>query len=182
VASLAIVSIYVGEQHEMLERLSRALEGPLGLDVHVRAARFDPEVAFDPARGQYNSTTLLRYLLDDGEDDAPRRDGDRILGVTGVDLFIPVLTFVYGEAQLEGPAAVVSLHRLRPEAYGVLPDPALLFDRLVKEALHELGHTFGLLHCANPTCVMRASTYVEEIDFKSSAFCGPCGDRARRRR
>ena len=91
-----------------------------------------------------------------------------------MDLFTPVLTYVFGEAQLEGRAAVVSCHRLRSEAYGLPPNPRLLYDRLHKEAVHELGHTFGLLHCSSVGCVMRASRYSEEIELKEAAFCERC--------
>ena len=116
-----------------------------------------------------------QQLVDEahGEDHAP----ERALGVTALDLFIPALSFVFGEAQLGGTAAVVSLHRLRAESYGLRPDPALLFERLVKEALHELGHTHGLVHCQSFDCVMRSSTYVEDIDQKPQLFCDSCWTR-----
>ena len=86
----------------------------------------------------------------------------------------PVLTYVFGEAQLGGRAAVVSLHRLDDELYGLPPNPKRLFQRLVKEAVHELGHTFDLVHCHEDGCVMASSTYVEEIDLKSERFCASC--------
>ena len=98
----------------------------------------------------------------------------RVLGVTEADMFIPVLTFVFGEAQLGGRAAVVSTYRLRNEVYGLQPDPRLLEERLLKEAMHELGHTFGLLHCHHTECVMQASTYAESVDLKPAAYCGSC--------
>jgi archaemetzincin len=100
-----------------------------------------------------------------------------VLGVTAQDLFIPILTFVFGEAQLgPGPAAaaVASLHRLRQEFYGLPPDPALARDRLLKEALHELGHTLGLRHCHDYRCVMSSSHAVENIDLKLAEFCPDC--------
>jgi archaemetzincin len=92
-------------------------------------------------------------------------------------LYIPVLTFVFGEARLNGQCAVVSSYRLDNKFYGLPDDPALLQERLLKEAIHELGHTYGLFHCQNPECVMKSSTYVEEIDFKSSRFCDKCWDK-----
>ena len=92
----------------------------------------------------------------------------RILGLTDADLFIPILTFVFGEAQLKGRAAVVSTARLGG------PPAARLPLRLETEAVHELGHTFGLLHSSDDGCVMHASTYVEEIDLKSDSFCLSC--------
>ncbi|HYU31798.1 MAG TPA: archemetzincin, partial [Thermoanaerobaculia bacterium] len=76
--------------------------------------------------------------------------------------------------QLPGRAAVVSLHRLAPELYGLPADEERLVERAEKEAIHELGHTFGLIHCRQPKCVMRSSTYVEEIDLKEGQFCEGC--------
>ena len=141
----------------------------LDLEVSLRRPWFDPEASFDSSRGQYNSTQLLVQLLSDRLEPATK-----ILGITSVDLFIPVLTYVFGEAQVDGPAAVVSIHRLRTEAYGLPADDDLLAERLKKDAVHELGHTFGLVHCFDPQCVMHASTYVEEIDLKSPMFCSGC--------
>jgi archaemetzincin len=94
--------------------------------------------------------------------------------VVDEDLFIPILTYVFGEAQLNGRVAVISSHRLLNERYGLPADPGLAFDRLLKEAVHELGHVFGLLHCQDRECAMHISTYVEDIDLKSAALCTPC--------
>jgi archaemetzincin len=166
---LDLVPVYLPDAETLVAALAPALERTFGVSVRTRAPWFDPETCYDSSRGQYNSTLLLGRLL---ADSAPR--ADRVLAVTGADLFVPVLAWVFGEAQLDGPAAVVSTHRLRDEAYGLPADPARLRSRLQIEAVHELGHTFGLVHCVEPTCVMRASTYVEEIDLKTPRFCGEC--------
>jgi archaemetzincin len=123
----------------------------------------------DPVRNQYNSTWILSQILTL----VPQEDC-KILGVTSLDLYVPVLTFVFGEAQLDGRAALVSSFRLRDELYGLPKNPEKLKERLIKEAIHELGHTFGLIHCREPNCVMFTSTYAEEIDFKSKDFCSAC--------
>src|SRR2546425_5768844 len=102
----------------------------------------------------------------------------RLLGVTGLDLYIPILTFVFGEAQLGGPCAVVSAHRLRQEFYGLPPNKELLRQRLRKEAVHELGHTFDLTHCDDYRCAMAPSHAVEWIDLKESTLCATCQVRA----
>ena len=91
-----------------------------------------------------------------------------------MDLFIPVLTFVFGQAQLDGPGALVSTHRLRNEYYGLPRDRERLVERTIKEVVHEVGHSFGLVHCQDYNCVMHASTYVEDVDLKSSRFCPSC--------
>ncbi|MGE5326314.1 MAG: archaemetzincin family Zn-dependent metalloprotease [Deltaproteobacteria bacterium] len=130
---------------------------------------FDPEPARHPARGQYFSTELLARMKG-----VRTPAAWRLLGLTRFDLYIPTLTFVFGEAQLEGSCAVVSLHRLRQEFYGLPPDPQLLKERLLKEAVHELGHTLKLRHCDDYRCVMAPSHSVEWVDLKSSSFCPAC--------
>lgn len=174
---LHVVPIYCGPIADQLLPLCARLEPIFGLRVEMHAPAFDPEGAFDHSRGQYNSRTLLASLLRQAPVTATRT-----LGVVGVDLFIPVLTYVFGEAELDGRAAVVSSFRLDPELYGLPAAPALLFARLLKEAVHELGHTYNLVHCHNSSCVMTSSTYVEGIDLKADAFCDACLRLLRQRR
>lgn len=137
-------------------------------------SRLEPDLrpAYDPARGQYNSTTLLSALLGRGD----RGPGKRII-LVDVDLFIPVLTFVFGEAQFDGTAAIVSTHRLTNQFYGLPGSHEHLLARIEKELIHEIGHLFGLYHCHQFECVMRSSTYVEEIDIKRALPCAECAAR-----
>jgi len=152
-----------------LESLAEGLAARLRVACWIRPDGLSGEFAYNPGRGQYHSTEILRRLLQD-----PPAESWRILGVTDVDPFIPILTFVFGEAQLGDTGALVSTHRLRPEFYGLPKDPGLLQERLLKEAIHELGHTFGLRHCTDYRCVMSASHSVERIDLKHSGFCTAC--------
>lgn len=155
-----------------LEMLAEGLASALNATCVVSADPLKPDFAYDSLRGQYHSTVILQRMHM-----ARATESWRLLGVTEMDLFIPIFTFVFGEAQL-GPAnattAVVSLHRLRQEFYGLPPDAPLLMDRLVKESLHELGHTLGLRHCGNYRCVMSSSSSVERIDLKGAQFCAAC--------
>lgn len=132
----------------------------------------NPSFAFDFGRNQFNSTLLLAAALD-----RFNSTSGKILLVTSLDLFVPVLTYVFGEAQLEGKAAIVSSHRLDETIYGLPKNQGLLEERLLKEAIHELGHTFGLVHCRDFNCVMHSSTSVEEIDIKGVTFCRVCKER-----
>jgi archaemetzincin len=91
-----------------------------------------------------------------------------------VDLFIPILTYIFGQAFLNGRTGIASFYRLANERYGMKSDDNFIPDRFMKEVIHELGHTFGLIHCHVPTCVMRSSTYVEDIDQKSANLCTKC--------
>jgi archaemetzincin len=137
------------------------------VDVLHRA--LDYSGAYDESRGQYNSSIMLARLLEESG-----INESKIIAVVGVDLYVPVLTFVFGEAQFKGTAAIVSIQRLGNPFYGLPNDDRLLHRRLAKEIVHELGHTFGLYHCRQFECVMRSSTYVEEIDLKKIELCAHC--------
>ncbi|MGB9075078.1 MAG: archaemetzincin family Zn-dependent metalloprotease [Terriglobales bacterium] len=157
----------------LLREVAPALADAFRVRCRIGGARLDPQFAFHPERQQYHSSELLHRLQDYAANGAWR-----VLGVTNVDLYIPILTFVFGEAQVGGPCAVVSAHRLAQEFYGLPPDPALLRDRLIKEAVHEVGHTLDLTHCDDYACVMAASHAVEWIDLKEATLCASCRSRA----
>ncbi len=120
-------------------------------------------------RNQYHSTFLLAQIIKHLPE-----NGDKIIGITQVDIFIPILTFLFGEAQLNGNGALVSTYRLANEFYGLPRDREKLYQRTLKEILHELGHTMGLIHCPDFECVMNSSTYVENIDLKKTRYCRVC--------
>jgi len=165
-----VVMCWIGEREaepglvaEVCAHIHRELRQP------VRAG-FEPErptEAWDSRRGQYETGVILKWL------EARHAGAAKVLGVTDVDLFIPILTFVFGEAQLGGRAAVVSTARLAPRG-GAREAERMLATRLRKEALHELGHVYGLVHCGQPGCVMGRSPGVAEIDTKGESFCPDC--------
>jgi len=135
-----------------------------------------PASAFDPKRKQYESVEIMRMLAQNAPSDATR-----MLGVTGVDLCIPMLSFLFGQAQLDGRIAVVSLCRLQQEFYGLPPHDDVLRERLTKEVLHEMGHTFGLVHCSEQKCAMSLSTHIGMVDTKSEHYCDRCGSQLAQR-
>ena len=98
----------------------------------------------------------------------------KLIGLMRVDIYIPILTYIFGQSMLNGHAGIVSLYRLRNELYGLEQDNILLMKRFRKVIVHEMGHAFGLIHCHNPTCIMRSSTYVEDLDQKNMEFCYKC--------
>jgi archaemetzincin len=156
----------------LLIQLAPAMANLFRVPTEVLQVRLDPEFAYHPERQQHHSSEILqamqRYV-------AP--DSWRVLGVTTVDLYIPILTFVFGEAQMGGPCGLVSAHRLQQEFYGLPPDREIAQQRLLKEAVHELGHTLDLTHCDDYQCAMAPSHAVEWIDLKDSALCGTCQTR-----
>jgi|SRR5271157_343420 len=130
-----------------------------------------PKEAYSNARKQYRSDTILSIL---GSFRSAHNSFDRILGIVDVDLFVPRLNFVFGEAVCSGNVAVISLWRLRPEFYGKTSNDQILVERGIKEAAHELGHTMGLKHCNNPFCVMHFSNSIFDTDRKQTLFCNKC--------
>jgi archaemetzincin len=137
--------------------------------VKFKESHIDLSEFYDPTRRQYDGNKLLKFLHFTSDPDVLKT-----IGLFRVDLFIPILTYIFGQAVLNGKAGIVSTYRLKNEQYGMKKDEHLLLDRLRKVVIHELGHTFGLIHCHIPNCVMRSSTYVEDIDQKQHNLCVKC--------
>jgi len=154
---------------ELLDGLAAELARVFQVSCHVSTEVLDVTTMLEPGRRQYHSTAILRAMLPRVPDPEVR-----LLGVTELDLFVPVLTFVFGEAQLGGACSLVSRCRLREEFYGLPSNVALTGERLFKEALHELGHTFGLRHCPDWQCAMASTHAVERLDLKQAAYCASC--------
>jgi len=137
--------------------------------VMMKDGHLDLSEFYNPARNQYDANQLLKEI-----NSRFASDETKTLGIFNVDLFIPILTFIFGQAFLNGRTGIASMYRLSNERYGMKKDDELLISRFRKEIIHELGHCFGLIHCQNPTCVMRSSTYVEDIDQKDHQLCSKC--------
>jgi archaemetzincin len=152
---------------EIMEELKGRVGGIFHCPVEIKAGFGDLAQAYNPERKQYFSSKLLASLeKSEGE--------DRVVGIVDVDLYVPRLNFVFGEADIVSGKAIVSLRRLRQEYYGSAPDEALFLERATKEIVHELGHTFGLGHCPNNKCVMHFSNSLADTDLKEAYFCHRC--------
>lgn len=138
------------------------------LPVRLETVNARPDGAFDPRRNQHSSTRILNWLSHHYP-----KGATRLLAVTDYDLYIPILTFVFGEAELNGKTAIVSFARLLVQDGALIPRDRAA-RRLAKEAVHELGHTFGLLHCKSYRCVMARSASLKDVDMKEPALCSDC--------
>jgi archaemetzincin len=156
----------------LLADLAPDLAAAFQMPCELLRSPLDPEFAFHAERQQYHSSEILARMQGMVE-----RNTWRLLGITSADLYIPILTFVFGEAQVGGPCALVSLHRLTEEFYGLPKDRPLLRRRLLKESVHEIGHTLNLTHCSDYQCAMAPSHAVEWIDLKDHLLCDACADR-----
>lgn len=147
--------------------VSREVHQIFGYRTKIKPFLQDVDFSLDSSRNQYHSTSILQKLAKM----APPR-AIKILAITHVDLFIPILTHVYGEAQLGGKASIISIHRLN-EGLGMgIREP--FSQRVVKEAIHELGHTFNLRHCQDHTCCMHYCRSIKDVDRKSEQLCRYC--------
>jgi archaemetzincin len=156
-------------EEDFLRKIAETVKYEFHFSVNIKEGHLDLSEFYDPGRRQYNGTKLLKVVESDYSSDS-----QKTLGLFNVDLFIPILTYIFGQAYLNGNTGIASLYRFSNERYGMNSDDKYILDRFNKEVIHELGHTFGLIHCHIPTCVMRSSTYVEDIDQKSANLCLKC--------
>ena len=152
----------------MMEQLSIIFKRPVIREtVHLELEDF-----YDPVRDQYHSTAILKHFILDQP-----AYGPKTCYLVQPDLYIPILTFVFGEAHMHGRHCIVSSHRLREEYYMRSTDRDLFHKRLLKEIVHELGHTFGLIHCFDDLCVMHNSYDISGTDRKQEFPCDMCFER-----
>jgi archaemetzincin len=162
-----IALISLGEvEGRLLTYLCVILAKAFGRECRVLSPLPAPIYAFNSLRAQCAAGPILQRLHPG--------DAERVLGVVDLDLYVPDLNFVFGLADKVGRRAVIALPRLRQRFYNEPDDEALFLSRVVKEAVHELGHTYGLAHCRNRRCVMTFSNSLPDTDYKSQKFCSRC--------
>jgi archaemetzincin len=159
----------IGEMDcDLLEQVSSKIVSVFGYGTQTLSLLNSADFAFDPGRNQYHSTAILEKLSA-----AAPSWAAKVLGIVREDLYIPILTFVYGEAQMGGTACMISTFRLR-EGISLPESGALYQQRVIKEAVHELGHTFNLRHCKDSSCIMHYCRSVKDVDRKSRQLCRYC--------
>jgi archaemetzincin len=160
-----------------LDRLAVCLEERFLVTARVERSLVVPRSTLNATRGQLFVATLMSKVQRAHPD-----PGALSLALTDFDLYKTSHRFVFGDADDEQGVAVVSIHRLRSEFYCEPSDANLLFQRALKEAIHELGHAFGLKHCYNARCAMYYSNSIFETDNKMPHFCEICDRRLNRTR
>ena len=166
---MGIVLVAVGEiDRNIMDRLKNDLSRIFNKPVSIGKGMPEPDYAHNKKRNQYLSTAILNAIMEQKE----YNPYEKILGIVDHDLFVPELNFVFGEASRK--AAVISITRLGQTFYHLPEDQPIFHRRILTEAVHELGHTFGLGHCQNPRCVMFFSNSLSDTDRKGPEFCPRC--------
>ena len=155
--------------NDFLFRITEDIRQEFSCPVSIWEGDLDLSRFYDPVRRQYDGNMLLKEIDSIASDDSTKK-----IGLFRVDLFIPILTYIFGQAIYKGNTGIASLYRLKNEQYGMKPDEELLYHRFRKVIIHELGHTYGLIHCQVPNCVMRSSTYVDQ---KRHHLCSNCREK-----
>ncbi len=162
-----LISPFEEFSKDLYDSLKKEIEKIFGYKTRLETLFENLDFAYDVKRKQYHSTPVLEKLTENSPNDIIK-----IIALTRVDLFIPILTHVYGEAQLGGKSCIVSTHRLND---GLGSQSLNIFrERVVKEAIHELGHTFDLRHCEDHTCNMHYCRSLDDVDLKSDQLCMYC--------
>jgi archaemetzincin len=154
---------------QLLDKITESLKMTFNTYVGKISLSIDTDSLYSYDRRQYYSTGFIEQSASQ-----TGHISGKIILMTELDIYVPVLTFLFGEAQLNGKHSIVSVFRLHEEFYSGETNNELLFERTIKEVYHELGHNFGLIHCHDWDCVMHSSNSVEEVDIKGNSYCKRC--------
>lgn len=170
-AGLSIHILPLGEEieNDVIEIIASNLQVHFSLPVTVLAGLPLPRKTFNSQRNQYNALDILKFMQSRNLSSSAK-----ILGVANVDLFIPIFTYVFGEAQLEQSCALVSLWRLSRNRDGSSAPLPLFLERAAKLAVHELAHTFNLPHCKEEDCIMKFLPDLQAVDEQDLILCRYC--------
>ena len=163
------VAPVVFSNKQLLERIAKTLQQTFKTGVSRISLTLDTDSLYSFERRQYYSTGFIEQSATQ-----TAQINGKIILITELDIYVPVLTFLFGEAQLKGKHSIVSVFRLHEEFYSGVTNNELLYERTIKEVYHELGHNFGLIHCQNWDCVMHSSNSIEEVDLKGNTYCKTC--------
>jgi archaemetzincin len=159
----------IGELDQgLIDEIGKEIFNIFGYPVENLSLINDMDFALDPVRSQYHSTIILEKLAEL----APTHTL-KMIAVCDKDLFIPILTHVYGEAQLGGKTCIISSYRLT-DNLPLVDSHRAFYNRLLKEIIHELGHTFNIRHCPDRSCAMHYCRTLKDVDNKSNRFCRYC--------
>ncbi len=154
-------------EYKLITPLRKEISKILNSEVSLNEINLEMEIYYNSDRGQYDASKIIRDFENIGSD-------SKSVILTSMDIYIPIFTYIFGLAKLGGNTAIVSSYRLKNEFYGLPKNDSLLYQRLLKEFFHELGHLYGLKHCLNYNCVMNSSSNNEELDLKSYEYCDNC--------
>lgn len=164
---MRLILLPMGNIPEMLlEEISTELKNQLRIVTDTHLQMGIPKEFRDSYRDQYSVERVLKFLNENVQ--------GKVLAVTDSDIFTQGMNFAYGQSQMSGSSAVLSMFRLRPEFYRKRTDNSVLIERAVKESVHEVGHMLGLKHCLNEKCVMNFSPTIFNLDTKTKFFCADC--------
>jgi len=154
---------------DFIEKLKSDLEKVFDFEIKLENKIEISDYAYNKEKNKYNGRIILNELSK-----VNFKNCEKILAITDEDLFTEDLDYIFGQAESSGKVCLISIKRLDPEFYKEKPNESLFYNRILKEAVHELGHTFSLKHCQNKKCVMHFSNNIENTDLKSKNFCTKC--------
>ena len=177
----------------ILRHLQKNLASIFNNNIQVSKHVIVPTSFFKIEKNQYDGRKLLGFLA---ENLTLKEAKDINLAIFDRDLFTGNLDHVFGLASPFPRICVISTIRLHPHfekdyfqerlkkrKMGKFPlsvrrltgkERTLYYERILKESVHGIGHTLGLVHCSNTLCIMSPSSLLDDIDNKEIRFCRSC--------